>query len=50
MKKTDNQINDKEKIIKGLEKAYQKMIAYKKSIGGEIAIIKDNEIVVVKPE
>lgn len=50
MKTIEIQKQERDKIQKSLEKAYQKMIAYKKSIGGEIAILKDNEIVIVKPK
>lgn len=39
----------KEKILKGLEKAYEKMIEFKKAQNSEIVIIRDNKIVKIKP-
>lgn len=38
------------KIIKGLEKAYEKMIEFKKLKNSELVIIRDNKIVKIKPE
>ena len=47
---TDIQNQERDKIQKGLEKAYRKMIEHKKSIGGEIVILKDDKVVKIKPE
>jgi len=44
-KKTANQ----EKILEGLQKAYENLIESKKKTNTEIAIIKDNKIVRIKP-
>ncbi|MGC4130003.1 MAG: hypothetical protein QM564_10740 [Bergeyella sp.] len=38
------------KILKGLEKAYEKMIEFKKSKNSELVIIRDNKIVKIKAE
>ena len=46
---TENKIERREKILKGLEKAYEKMIELKKKHSSEIVIIKENKIVKIKP-
>jgi hypothetical protein len=40
----------RDKIIKGLSNSFQKLLEYKKSINGELIIMKDNKIISVKPE
>lgn len=42
------QIEEKNKILNGLEKAYEKMIAFKKERKSELVIIQDNKIVKIK--
>lgn len=44
-KKTANQ----EKIIKGLEQSYEKLLESKRKTNSEIVILKDNKIVRIKP-
>jgi hypothetical protein len=44
------QIEFRDKILKGLEKVYEKLIEYKKLKNTELVIIKDNKIVRIKPE
>ncbi|QBO57429.1 hypothetical protein [Chryseobacterium salivictor] len=44
-----DKIQRKNKIIKGLEKAYDKMIELKRKNNGEIVVIKDDKIVKIKP-
>lgn len=39
----------KEKIIKGLEKAYEKMLEFKRKNNSELVIIQENKIVKIKP-
>ena len=39
----------KTKILKGLEKAYEKMLEFKRKNNSEIVIIKENKIVKIKP-
>ena len=41
--------NRKTKILKGLEKAYEKMLEFKKEKNSEIVIIRENKIVKIKP-
>lgn len=48
MTKEDKNIR-KLKILKGLEKAYEKMIEFKKEKNSKIVIIQDNKIVKIKP-
>jgi hypothetical protein len=45
---TENKIENRNKILIGLEKAYEKMIAFKKERKSELVIIKDNKIVKIK--
>lgn len=45
---TENKIENRNKIVKGLEKAYEKMIAFKKERKSELVIIKENKIVKIK--
>ena len=37
------------KIVKGLEKAYEKMLEFKRKNNGEIVVIQENKIVKIKP-
>jgi predicted nuclease of restriction endonuclease-like RecB superfamily len=43
------QIEEKNKILKGLEKVYEKLIEFKKSKNSELVILRDNKIVKIKP-
>lgn len=43
------QIEEKEKILKGLEKVYEKLIEFKKTKNSELVVLQDNKIVKVKP-
>jgi hypothetical protein len=45
---TETKIENRNKILKGLEKAYEKMIAFKKERKSELVIIQDNKIVKIK--
>jgi hypothetical protein len=45
---TETKIENRNKILKGLEKAYEKMIAFKKERNSELVIIQDNKIVKIK--
>ena len=44
------QIEEKKKILKGLEKVYEKLIEFKKAKNSELVIIRDKKIVKIKPE
>ena len=45
----ENKISRRNKIVKGLEKAYEKMIELKRKNDAEIVIIRDNKIVKINP-
>ena len=40
----------KKKILKGLEKVYERLIEFKKMKNSELVILRDNKIVKIKPE
>jgi hypothetical protein len=44
------QKEEKEKILKGLEKVYEKLLVFKKAKNSELVILRDNKIVRIKPE
>lgn len=44
------EIELRDKILKGLEKVYEKLIEFKKEKKSELVIMKDGKIVRVKPE
>jgi len=48
IKNRDNeaQVN---KILKGLKRTYEKLLVDKKSKNGELVVLRDNEIVTIKP-
>jgi hypothetical protein len=46
---TEAKIERRNKIIFGLEKAYEKMIEFKKLKNSEIVIIRENKIIRIKP-
>ncbi len=47
---TDKHLEEKIKILKGLEKAYEKLLEFKKTKNSELVILRDNKIVKIKPE
>ena len=44
------QNEEKNKILKGLEKVYEKLLEFKKTKNSELVVIRDNKIVRIKPE
>ena len=50
MTTTEKQTELYNKILLGLEKAYEKLIEFKKEKNSEIVILQDNKIVKIKPE
>lgn len=46
----EKQIELRDKILKGLDKVYEKLIEFKKQKNTELVIIKDNKIVKIKPK
>lgn len=45
----EKQLEEKTKILKGLEKVYEKLIEFKKAKNSELVIIRDQKIVRIKP-
>lgn len=50
MTTTEKHIEEKKRILKGLEKVYEKLLEFKKMKNSELVILRDNKIVKVKPE
>lgn len=50
MKTAKQQTEQLSKILLGLEKAYEKLIQFKKEKKTELVVIRDNKIVKIKPE
>ncbi|MBL7999653.1 MAG: hypothetical protein JNL32_13590 [Candidatus Kapabacteria bacterium] len=46
----EQQAELKQKILLGLEIAYQKLIESKKQKNSELVVLKDNKVVSIKPE
>jgi len=44
------QIEEKNKILKGLEKVYERLIEFKKAKNSVLVVIRDNKVVKIKPE
>ena len=44
------QIEEKTKILKGLEKVYEKLLVFKKLKNSVLVALRDNKIVKIKPE
>jgi hypothetical protein len=52
MKTTENEQeenDEKEKILKGLEKTYEKLLEFKTSKNSVLVVMHDNKIVKIKP-
>jgi sulfur carrier protein ThiS len=43
------QIKEKNEILKGLEKTYETLLAFKKSKNSELVVLRNNKIVKLKP-
>ncbi len=50
MTQKDKQIELKEKIVKGLEIVYERLIEFKKAKNSELVIMQGDKIVKIKPE
>ncbi len=50
MTKREKQIELRDKIVKGLEIVYERLIEFKKAKNSELVIMKDGKIVKIKPE
>lgn len=44
------QTQEKNKILKGLEKVYEKLLEFKKQKNSELVVLRDNKIVKIKPQ
>lgn len=44
------QIEEKNRILKGLEKVYDRLLEFKKAKNSELVVLRDNKIVRIKPE
>ncbi|MFZ4726862.1 MAG: hypothetical protein ACOYMD_15620 [Paludibacter sp.] len=49
MKKNTNLLSDRDKILKGMEKVYDKLIESKRKNNSEMVVIRNNQIVRIKP-
>jgi len=41
--------DNKQKILNGLELAYERLLAEKKAKNGELVVLRDNKIITIKP-
>jgi hypothetical protein len=48
MTTTEEHLEEKNKILKGLEKAYEKLLEFKKSKNSELVILRNNKIIKIK--
>lgn len=46
----EKQIEEKNKILKGLDKVYEKLLEFKKAKNSELVVLRDDKIVRIKPE
>ncbi len=47
--KTHKMTPNQTKILEGMDKVYDKLIEFKKKMNSELVILKDNQIVRIKP-
>jgi hypothetical protein len=47
--KTHKMTPNQTKILKGMDKVYDKLIEFKKKMNSELVILKDNKIIKIKP-
>lgn len=50
MTTNEKHTEEKNKILKGLEKAYENLLEFKKMKNSELVVLRDNKIVKIKPE
>ena len=46
----EKQLDEKKRILIGLEKAYQKLLEFKKQKKSELVVLRDNKVVKIKPD
>lgn len=49
MKLDNENMIDQEKLLKGLEKAYKKLLEFKRKMNSELVILKEGKIVKINP-
>jgi hypothetical protein len=49
MVSVEEQLEEKRKILKGLEKVYERLIEYKRAKNSVLVVLRDNKIVKIKP-
>ena len=47
--KTYKRTSNQKKILEGMDKVYDKLIEFKKKVNSELIVLKDNQIVRIKP-
>lgn len=50
MKNNKKNISDREKILLGMDKVYDNLIAFKKRMNSDIVVLRDGKIIHIKPE
>ena len=50
MTTTEKHVEEKNKILKGLEKVYEKLLVFKKEKNSELVVFRDKKIVKINPE
>ncbi len=50
MSKSKEISNKQAKILLGMDKVYEKLIAFKKRMNSDLVVIKDNKVIHIKPE
>lgn len=47
--KTHKRTPNQKRILEGMDKVYEKLIAFKRKMNSDLVVIKDNKIVRIKP-
>ncbi|WP_269222053.1 MULTISPECIES: hypothetical protein [Flavobacterium] len=47
--KTHKRTQNQTKILEGMDKVYEKLIEFKKKMNSDLIILKDNQIIRIKP-
>ena len=50
MKNNNKKISDRDKILHGMDKVYEKLIDSKKKTNSDLIVLRDNHIIRIKPE
>lgn len=49
-KKSNNDLSDREKILLGMDKVYENLMAYKKRLNSDIVVCRKGKIMHISPE